>query len=107
MRLDIRNIENTARQLESRNRSLETQVQEKEMNISRCEADMRHLQEKIDNMENIHKKELETQKERVNHFCNIKYQNDNISIGIKNCESLECYGRSLVIELKKQQTESA
>ena len=58
-------MESAGRQLESRNRSLEIHVQEKEVEISRCEANLRHLQEKMDNMENIHVKELETQKEKV------------------------------------------
>ena len=43
-------------------------MQEKEITISRYEADIRHLQEKIENLENIHKKELETQNERVTYI---------------------------------------
>ena len=61
----MKTTENTAKQFESKSRSLETQIQEKEIIISRYEADIRHLQAKLENMENIHKKELETQHERV------------------------------------------
>ena len=61
----MKNLENTARQLEARNRTLETSLQEKDIRYSRAEADLRHVQEKLDNMENIHKKEQEAQKERV------------------------------------------
>ena len=66
LRLDVKKNETAARQLESRNRTLEMQVQEKEIAISRYEADIRHLQGKIENMESIHRKEIEAQNERVN-----------------------------------------
>ena len=72
MKYELRNIEETARQLESRNRHFETTIQEKDIRNSRSEADSRHLQEKLDNMENIHRKELEAQKDRVSIFKKVK-----------------------------------
>ena len=92
LRYDLKNLENTARQLESRNRSLETELQEKDINRSRMESDLKHTQDKLENMENIHNKELEAQKERVrprlSEFRGFKYNVSEKRCPYKNLQLL-------------------
>ncbi len=65
MRTELKILEDTARKLEARNRTMETNIQESEIKKSRLESEAKHLQNKLENMENIHKKEMEAQKDRV------------------------------------------
>ena len=65
IRYDIRNLEGTLKTVERQKNEMEAALQEKEIKLSRSTGDVKHLQEKLDSMEMIHRKELETQKERV------------------------------------------
>ena len=69
MEKENRELQETIKNLEYRERELENNLQEKLLKVTRVEEEVNHLQNKIENVESIHKKEMDALKERV---CMIK-----------------------------------
>lgn len=58
-------LQESIKSLERRERELENNLQEKILKVTRVEEEVNHLQNKIENIESIHKKEMDALKERV------------------------------------------
>lgn len=91
-----RELQETIKNLEHRERELENNLQEKILKVTRVEEEVNHLQTKIENVESIHKKEMDALKERV---CMIK---DTINDLVFLWRSMCFYGdRSIALNTVK------